>query len=72
MALSAGVLQAAIRANLLASPGTGAIAGANLDAFCLAIASAVVSHVTSAATVSGTAVGAQSGGPGVPIIGTVS
>jgi hypothetical protein len=37
-----------------------------------AIATAIVAHIASNAIVAGTATGAMSGGPGVPVVGTVS
>ena len=72
MALNAATLAAAIKANLLAAPETCATDNAALTAMCNAIATAVVTHITGSATLVGTATGAMSGGPGVPVVGTVT
>jgi hypothetical protein len=62
MALSAPVLSAAIRANLLADAGTGALNNAALTKVCDAIAAAVVAHITAAGVVNVvTACGAGAG-----------
>ena len=72
MALNAATLSTLIRANLLASPASGAQDNPALTALCDAIAQAVVQHITTSATVAGTATGAMGGGPGVPVVGTVA
>lgn len=72
MALNPSTLATAIRAGFLARPETGAKDNAALTAMCEVIAQAVVAHVTSSAVVVGTATGAMGGGPGVPVVGTVT
>lgn len=68
MALNAVTLGDAIKAAFVAN---GAADNAATASLCLAIAQAVVTHIQSNAVVTGTATGAMSGGPGVPIVGTV-
>lgn len=43
-----------------------------MTALSTVIASAVVTHITSNALVAGTATGALGGGPGVPVVGTIT
>lgn len=77
MSLDATTLAAALEPTLkTAFVACGAADNATLDAFMAnlasAIAGAVVDHIKSNAVVSGTATGAMGGGPGVPIVGTVT
>lgn len=78
MALNAPILAAALLPDIKSCFTThlGAADNAALLAFCTAlstaIASKVVTHITSNAVVAGTATGALAGGPGVPVVGTVT
>ena len=71
MALSASVLAAAIKANLLADPNTLAQDNASLNAVCNAIATAVVAHIVSAGVVNAVGTAPPGGGP-VAVVGTVT
>lgn len=78
MALSVPVMAAAIKAAIIAQPNNGLRASptpaedAALTALATGIATGVVNTITGSAVVVGTATGAQAGGPGVPIVGTVT
>jgi hypothetical protein len=78
MALNATTLSAAIVAAWTADPKCGfssPLTTAQRDiikALADGVASAVVAHITSSAVVAGTATGAISGGPGVPVVGTIT
>lgn len=70
MALSATVLSAAIKSNLLGNANAGAVNNAALQALCDEIAAAVVDHIKTAAVVSPTTAGAPSMNAGVnPVTG---
>lgn len=72
MALNAATLSAAIKAALLADPGTGALNNAALTKTCDAIASAVVTHITANAVVLPLLLVAPPGGGPVTGTGTVT
>lgn len=75
MSMSIGGMQTALN-TAIATALTGAGTMANSSAFASALASgianALVPYITSNAVVAGTATGAMGGGPGVPVVGTVS
>jgi hypothetical protein len=78
MALSSSVMSAAIKAAIIAHANNGLRGSPTvaedqaLTALCDGIATGVVATITGSAVVIGTATGAMSGGPGVPIVGTVT
>lgn len=77
MALNAATLAAAIKPGMKAAYiACGAQDNPVLDTFMTTLASviatAVVNHITSNAVVAGTATGALGGGPGVPVVGTIT
>jgi hypothetical protein len=66
-------LAGAIFLHLKTLPGAqSAGLGSAMAQFSNALAAAIVPYITSNATVVGTATGAMSGGPGVPVTGTVT
>lgn len=69
MALNAATLGTAIKNAFVANGAADNAATASLS---LAIAAAVVAHIQSNAVVAGTATGAMAGGPGVPVVGTIT
>lgn len=78
MALNAATLAAALTPDIKAcfTDHLGAVDNATMTAFATAlaeaIASKVVAHITANAVVTGTATGAMGGGPGVPVVGSVT
>jgi hypothetical protein len=71
MALSASVLSAAIKANLLANEDSQVVDNDALQAMCDEIGAAVVAHVTGAGVVMPTALVAPAGGGPVTGTGTI-
>ena len=72
MAFNPTACAAAMKTQMLSHPEIEAIDGAALQKQCEAIATAILTHIASTGIVVGTATGAVAGGPGVPIVGTIS
>jgi hypothetical protein len=69
MSLNATVLKGLIKTNLLTDPDSMAVDNPALDAFCEAIAAAVVLHITSAATLAVVTTCPAGGGTGTGTVG---